>query len=1094
MGRLDNKQLFFLFFFPLYHFLLYKVQDARVYQLVSKPVVPRIPCRYMTRKNTRSAMDNRMSAMEANMEKLSATLDTILGEIAKFPAMVDAKMDARLPVKEPKGKMDLNKQDPLLVEDDERSELGLARANKKSETQEPRGIQPRGNWHKLDFPHFSEGDDPVVWIYRAEQYFNFYGTPEQQKVLVCSFNLENEVLQWFHWVDCIHTTPRWEDFTKFFCREYGPTEFDNSMEALFKLQQTGSLKDYVREFRRLATRTVGLSPEMLKNCFLGGLKDELRYDVKLWKPESVHDAIAIALQIDSKLNSNSRNLLPKTVHSTNQTISTVLPKHADVPLKRFNPDSSVKKLSSEEYQEKRLKGLCFYCNEKYDRGHQCAKKQLLLLEVNFEDENDERETNVVEELQPTAMQMELSVCAYYGIADFQEVKTMKVEGTVKTHPVIVLIDSGSTHNFVSSKLVKQMGWQLEKTAEFKVMIADGGQVLSMGCCTSVPLMMGSYSCMMNLFVLPLGGCDIVLGVQWLQTVSPVLWDFQELTMQFTVNHIPFQLVSINQNQPFVQQISLHQMERVIQDSSLGMLLYSQEVVGVQPVNTSLSTTQLAELEALLLTYDHIFQMPSTLPPERLHDHRIPLLPNAKPPSKRPYHYGPLQKDEIEKAVSELKQSGFIRDSHSPFSSPVLLVKKKEGTWRMCMDYRELNQLTIKDKYPIPLIDDLLDELHGAQYFSKLDLRSGYHQIRMHPDDVEKTAFRTHEGHYEFLVMPFGLTNAPATFQSLMNDIFRNFLRKFVLVFFDDILIYSASWKKHLEDLKNTFALLQQHHLLVKKSKCAFGQDRVEYLGHVVSREGVSADPSKIKAIMDWPLPENVKELRGFLGLTGYYRKFVKDYGKVCHPLYQLTKKNCFVWTSIATEAFEKLKSLMVSPQVLALPDFNIPFTMECDASGLGVGAVLQQAGKPIAFYSQTLGPRNQSLSTYEKELIALVSAVKKWQNYLQGRHFIIKTDHSSLKYFLDQRANTTFQQKWVSKLLGFDYEIQYRKGVENVVADALSRKGGSTSLPELPIESVAYQSPNECLAITYPYFGWLDDLRRHLEQDEWIKTKCKELK
>ncbi|KAM0996965.1 hypothetical protein ACFX2C_006906 [Malus domestica] len=303
---------------------------------------------------------------------------------------------------------------------------------------------------------------------------------------------------------------------------------------------------------------------------------------------------------------------------------------------------------------------------------------------------------------------------------------------------------------------------------------------------------------------------------------------------------------------------------------------------------------------------------------------------------------------------------------------------------MCIDYRELNALTIKDKYPIPLIDDLLDELHGSLYFSKLDLRSGYHQILMQPGDIEKTAFRTHEGHYEFLVMPFGLTNAPTTFQSLMNDVFKPHLRKFVLVFFDDILIYSKIWEAHLAHLKVVFEVIQ-----------------------------------------NWLAQKTVKELRGFLGLTGYYRKFVPGYGKICQPLYHLTKKDGFHWTAETQQAFDKLKLAMISPQVLALPDFSKPFKVECDASGCGIGAVL---------------------------------------------------------------VNTAFQQKWVSKLLGYDYEIQFKNGSQNAAADSLSRLHGVTQLHE-----PALRFTRDCNAISYPYNGWIDDLRRSTEQDEWIVAKKKEV-
>lgn len=268
----------------------------------------------------------------------------------------------------------------------------------------------------------------------------------------------------------------------------------------------------------------------------------------------------------------------------------------------------------------------------------------------------------------------------------------------------------------------------------------------------------------------------------------------------------------------------------------------QSKVDVQQPNV-LIAEQSVKLQNMLQDYESVFLTPNCLLPHRSHDHRIPLMEGSKPPSIRPYRYGPLQKTEIEKCVQDLLDAGFIRVSNSPYSSPVILVRKKDAMWRMCMDYRALNQITIKDKYPIPLIDELLDELFGVQFFSKLDLRSRYHQIWMHPSDTEKTTFRTHNGHYEFLVMPFGLTNAPATFQCLMNEIFRPYLKKFILVFFDDILVYSQSWESHLDHLKTVFQLLQAHTLFVKKFKCASGQTTVEYLGHIVSQEGVAADPS-----------------------------------------------------------------------------------------------------------------------------------------------------------------------------------------------------------------------------------------------------------
>jgi hypothetical protein len=266
------------------------------------------------------------------------------------------------------------------------------------------------------------------------------------------------------------------------------------------------------------------------------------------------------------------------------------------------------------------------------------------------------------------------------------------------------------------------------------------------------------------------------------------------------------------------------------------------------------------------------------------------------------------------------------------------VLKKDGSWRFCVDYKKLNAMTIKNRFPMPLVDEILDELAGTRYFSKLDMHSGYHQVRMQQGGEYKTAFKTHQGHYQFKVMPFVLTNAPATFQCIMNEVLAPFLRKFVMVFLDDILVYSHTWETHMAHLRQVLLKLREHKLYMKSSKCSFAQIQLEYLGHIISDIGVAIDPSKTEDMLKWPVPTNVTELRGFLGLTGYYRKFVKYYGVIAIPLTQLLKKNQFIWSEQAQEAFEALKQAMV--RVLALPDFQQSFIVETDACESGIGATL----------------------------------------------------------------------------------------------------------------------------------------------------------
>jgi hypothetical protein len=365
---------------------------------------------------------------------------------------------------------------------------------------------------------------------------------------------------------------------------------------------------------------------------------------------------------------------------------------------------------------------------------------------------------------------------------------------------------------------------------------------------------------------------------------------------------------------------------------------------------------LAIVQQLLQQFDFIFAEPDSLPPSRFCDHSIPLITGARPVNIRPYRFSPAMKDEIESKVADMLSQGLIQHSSSAFSSPVLLVRKKDNTWRFCVDYRHLNALTLKSKYPVPIIDELLDELFGASCFSILDLRASFHQVLLKAGEEHKTAFQTHMGYYEFRVMAFGLKGAPRTFQRAMNHTLLPLLRKFALVFFDNILVYSDSLESHLQHLRQVFTLLAQDQWKVKRSKCVFAQPSVSYLGQVFSKDGVATDPNKIQAISSWPVPCSLKELRSFLGLAGYYRKFIRYFGVICQPLTQLLKKGVpFLWTSEHVLAFSTLKQTLMSSPVLALSDFSSPFIVETDASSYW--CCVDATWAPSCFPQQGVGPK-----------------------------------------------------------------------------------------------------------------------------------------
>ncbi|KAK1609365.1 hypothetical protein QYE76_033038 [Lolium multiflorum] len=416
------------------------------------------------------------------------------------------------------------------------------------------------------------------------------------------------------------------------------------------------------------------------------------------------------------------------------------------------------------------------------------------------------------------------------------------------------------------------------------------------------------------------------------------------------------------------------------------------------------------------------EVPAGLPPLRGIEHQIDLIPELRYPIGHHTERTP-------------KRRRRYRSKYKRYST------KKDGTWRMCVDCRAINNITIRYRHPIPRLEDMLDELSGAAVFTKIDLRSGYHQIRMKEGDEWKTAFKTKFGLYEWLVMPFGLTNAPSTFMRLMNHVLRDFIGKFVVVYFDDILIYSRNESYHIIHIRHVLQVLRASKLYGNLEKCTFCKDKVIFLGYVVSKHGVEVDVSKIEAIQNWPTPMNVSQVRSFHGLAGFYRRFVPNFSTIAAPLNELTKKGvAFEWGVAQDHAFDELKRLLTSAPLLALPDFNKQFEIECDASGIGIGGVLMQEGRPIAYFSEKLSGAKLNDPIYDNELYALIRVLEVWQHYLWPKEFIIHSDHEALKYLKAQSTLHRHLANWVEFFESFPYIIKHKKGKDNIVADALSRK------------------------------------------------------
>jgi RNase H-like domain found in reverse transcriptase/Reverse transcriptase (RNA-dependent DNA polymerase)/Integrase zinc binding domain/Integrase core domain len=388
---------------------------------------------------------------------------------------------------------------------------------------------------------------------------------------------------------------------------------------------------------------------------------------------------------------------------------------------------------------------------------------------------------------------------------------------------------------------------------------------------------------------------------------------------------------------------------------------------------------------------------------------------------------------------------------------------------MCVDSRAINRITVKYCFPIPRLDDMLDQLSGAKIFSKIDLKSGYHQVRIKPGDEWKTAFKTKEGLFEWMVMPFGLSNAPSTFMRMMNQVLRPFLNDFVVVYFDDILIYSKTKEEHKHHLSRVLSALRDQQLFANPKKCVWQVEELLFLGYVVTTAGISPDKNKVQAIVEWPNPNIITEVRSFLGLAGFYRRFIQHYSRIAAPITDLLKRSQFEWDSKAQQAFKELKSKLISAPLLALPDFEKLFEVDCDASKVGIGAVLSQEGRPVAYYSEKLSGAKLNYSVYELELYAIVKALQHWRHYLLHREFVLFSDHQALAYLQGQHKLSSRHAKWVASLQEFSFSIKHKSGEVNKVADALSRRHALVA------------------AMTVHTLGF-EHIRKTIREDEQFKT------
>ncbi|XP_026398846.1 uncharacterized protein LOC113294680 [Papaver somniferum] len=689
----------------------------------------------------------------------------------------------------------------------------------------PSGGRDSSHFHRMSKIDFSrfDGDNPKRWIQKYEYYFQMHNIHELHKTRMAAIYLDGKANKWYDNFCLNKTDIPWPSFCD--------NEFEYYKALLLSVHQDFPESYFIA-------------------IFIGGLKEELRSSVLMFDPKTLLHDFSLA-----RMQEKTLVMQQKTTKPAPKVFSSSFSTTRPFPPTTFPPKpATVPSTSSTQYSTPKANPTL-----PLKRGEEAEE----IFDQGGETPND------TDKEPPLDSDMEISLHALTGTISGD---TIRIPGLLKKQAISILIDTACP---------------IAQTASLLVTVANGDKTVSSGLCYQLECSMQGQKYCGDLRLLPLGGCDIVLGADWLKNLGDVLFNLSKLCITFKHRGKKIALTGVPQKSS-LNMMSGYAVNKFFQKHSHGIVgqLFSIYPSSAQPTTPS-------QITNLIHQFPDVFTEPKTLPPERTLDHKIPLKPNSEQVNLRPYRCLYIQKSVVENLVKEMLTSGIIQPSHSPFASPILLVKNKDNSWKFCVDYKKLNNLTIKDKYPIPIIDELLDELHGSKFFSKIDLKSGYHQIRVSPSDIHKTAFRTHHGHFEFKVMPFCLTNTPETFQALMNDIFKDPLRKFILVFFDDILVYSPSLEDHLLHLQTTLEILRLHQLTTNFSKCSFGQSSIEYLGHIITGNGVMADPEKISAMVDWPIPTNLKAFRGFLGLTGYYRKFVQNCGLISRPLTDLLKKDAF---------------------------------------------------------------------------------------------------------------------------------------------------------------------------------------------------------
>ncbi|PKU62072.1 RNA-directed DNA polymerase [Dendrobium catenatum] len=1006
-------------------------------------------------------------------------------------------------------------------EEDEQEPLNADVPSESEEDQLPNAIcrrrrgdfnrRPQGEFRvKLDIPFFDGRlhiEDYLDWERSVETFFEYMDIAPDKQVKYVACRLKGGASAW--WLQLLQARRRedrgivrsWSRMKQLLRSQYLPTDYEQILYHKYQHCSQGNrtVSEYTEEFHRLSARNdLNENANHLVARYIGGLKEAIQDKLEMNSVWSLSQAVNFALKAEIQLNRAykpySGRRMAADHHLENTRSSNLQGKSTQVGSSATaSPPAAVASglpgaIADSKVQPKWKPPVrdnpyakpstikCFRCFQVGHKSNECpSRPQLQIASAENEEireENDDPNAELEEEISPDSGEplvcvMEKILLAPRQQQNSQRNAVFKTRCTINGKVCDLLIDSGCTENVIARSVVQALQLKTTKSSHpYKISWVKKGMDIAVTDMCRVNFSIGKhYVCEVLCDVLDMDVCHIILGRPWQFDVGAT-YDGRANSYSFDWKGRKLKLVPypVDSREPQKQKVSLMHMVSATALINAGKESSTLLALVIREQSTPIAPLKSPEIQQLLEKFSGLAPetLPAILPPLRALQHQIDLVPGANLPNLPHYRLSPKEHSTLQQLVDELLEKQLIQPSLSPCAVPALLVPKKDGSWRMCMDSRAINKITIKFRFPIPRLDELLEKLAGSTIFSKLDLRSGYHQIRIRPGDEWKTAFKTRQGLYEWKVMPFGLCNAPATFMRLMNEILKPFLNRFCVVYFDDILIFSKTRDEHMQHLEQVFDVLQNNKLYLNLSKCEFAASSTYFLGYIISAEGVLVDPAKVKAIIDWPTPQSFFDIRSFHGLANFYRRFIKGFSVLAAPLTDCLKAKQFVWTESQNDSFLAVKRALSTAPVLALPDFEKPFVVETDASLTGVGAVLMQLDRPVEYFSEKLCPARQKWSVYEQELYAVVRALKQWEHYLLHQDFVLHSDHKALQYINNQKLLNRMHARWIMFLQRFTFVLKHKSGSQNRVADALSRQ--SSLLVQLKTEITGLQ----CLQELYP--------------------------